>query len=395
MKYPLAIVNQLLDQYGADIRLGYDIMCAFIKTLGRSSLRAKMVALHLQGVVPTFHGHAHNRCCQVDWHPMYMEGIGLEDFEECECTFKSPMNLLQLLVLPLPSTVNSRLMSTSSFTIRISMQCQACTLTIFRNPHPDIMTENFIFQNYRQALERIESNSKHLSLLASKLGTTADDYETYLKSEHEYLKDLHVDPVDVIQKAKYIDHLIKLYHFQQGPLSLVHSSAYWWSCRGECDRVRVEFQQLNYNIIHNGYTCKQITNVKTWYQTTYTQWVRQNEEVCEFEKENCIETHWTTTSAEYNDALVQRACEPTDLSEVTWQPRVSFCSTFTKLGMSGVSMQYHILHRFGLTSHMSTGYKLQEKIEKALRTCADMIRHALKAYNMATAQLNPPCPQLT
>ena len=44
---------------------------------------------------------------------------------------------------------------------------------------------------------------------------------------------------------------------------------------------------------------------------------------------------------------------------------------------------------------MSTGYKLQEKIGKALRTCADMIRHALKAYNMATAQLNPPCPQLT
>ncbi|KAF8218412.1 hypothetical protein L208DRAFT_1351704 [Tricholoma matsutake] len=74
MKYPLAIGNWLLDQYGADIGLGYDIMCAFIKTLGRISLRAKMVALHLQGVVPAFHDHAHNQCCQVDWHPMYMEG---------------------------------------------------------------------------------------------------------------------------------------------------------------------------------------------------------------------------------------------------------------------------------------------------------------------------------
>ena len=60
MKYPLAIVNWLFNQYGTDIRLGYDIFCAFIKTLLQSSLGAKTVAFHLQGVVPKFHGHAHN-----------------------------------------------------------------------------------------------------------------------------------------------------------------------------------------------------------------------------------------------------------------------------------------------------------------------------------------------
>ncbi|KAH9947990.1 hypothetical protein B0H21DRAFT_708025 [Amylocystis lapponica] len=32
-------------------------------------------------VVPAFHGHSHNRGCQVNWHPMYMEGVGKEDFE--------------------------------------------------------------------------------------------------------------------------------------------------------------------------------------------------------------------------------------------------------------------------------------------------------------------------
>ncbi|KAF8241011.1 hypothetical protein L208DRAFT_1054353, partial [Tricholoma matsutake] len=36
-----------------------------------------------------------------------------------------------------------------------------------------------------------------------------------------------------------------------------------------------------------------------------------------------------------------------------------------------------------------------EKIGKALKTRADVIRHTLKAYNTAAAQLNPPCPQLT
>ncbi|KAL0057720.1 hypothetical protein AAF712_015635 [Marasmius tenuissimus] len=71
MKYPLAIVKALLDQYGEDLGLGYDIMCAFYKTLLQSpQLGNKVVACRLQGVVPAFHGHAHNRKCQVSWHPI-------------------------------------------------------------------------------------------------------------------------------------------------------------------------------------------------------------------------------------------------------------------------------------------------------------------------------------
>lgn len=87
MKYPLAIVRRLLDDFGADIGLGYDIMCAFFKTLKKSRLGDRVVKLGLRGVVPAFHGHAHNRKCQVDWHPLYVPGVGLEDFEESERTF--------------------------------------------------------------------------------------------------------------------------------------------------------------------------------------------------------------------------------------------------------------------------------------------------------------------
>ena len=53
----------------------------------KSSLAAQTVAFRLHGVIPTFHGHAHNRGCQVKWHPTYVEGVRLEDFEECERTF--------------------------------------------------------------------------------------------------------------------------------------------------------------------------------------------------------------------------------------------------------------------------------------------------------------------
>lgn len=102
MKYPLAVVERLLELYGSDICLGYDIMCAFIKTLSQSVLGPKKVAFHLHGVVPSFHGHAHNRSCQLHWHPMYTEGVGLEDFEECERTFGNSNELAAVTRLASP-----------------------------------------------------------------------------------------------------------------------------------------------------------------------------------------------------------------------------------------------------------------------------------------------------
>ena len=102
MKYPLAVVQRLLQCYGSDICLGYDIMCAFIKTLSDSVLGSQKVAFRLHGVVPSFHGHAHNRGCQLHWHPMYTEGVGLEDFEECERTFGKSNELAAVTRLASP-----------------------------------------------------------------------------------------------------------------------------------------------------------------------------------------------------------------------------------------------------------------------------------------------------
>lgn len=87
MKYPLAIVNKMMEVYGSDIKIGYNVACAFQKILRRSSLAPRVAALNVTGVVPSFHGHSHNRPCQVHWHPMYMEGVGKEDFEGCERCF--------------------------------------------------------------------------------------------------------------------------------------------------------------------------------------------------------------------------------------------------------------------------------------------------------------------
>jgi len=93
MKYPLAMIETLLNDHGNDVKVGYDIFCAFSKTLGRSCLGEKVGRFRLSGVVPSFHGWAHSCDCQLDWHPLYVDGVGLEDFEECERTFSRSNDL--------------------------------------------------------------------------------------------------------------------------------------------------------------------------------------------------------------------------------------------------------------------------------------------------------------
>lgn len=94
MKYPLALVATLIQVYGTDILIGYDIGCEFTKTLSNSPLLGELAkAARVQFVVPAFHGHSHNRGCQVKYLPLYVEGAGKEDFEGNERFFSSSNGL--------------------------------------------------------------------------------------------------------------------------------------------------------------------------------------------------------------------------------------------------------------------------------------------------------------
>lgn len=54
-----------------------------------SSLAEKAELYDFIMVVNAFHGHAHERRCQLRNHPLYIKGVGLEDFEICERVFSS------------------------------------------------------------------------------------------------------------------------------------------------------------------------------------------------------------------------------------------------------------------------------------------------------------------
>jgi Kyakuja-Dileera-Zisupton transposase len=58
VKYGLATLNEILDVFGADQAVGYDIRCSHKVTIATSSISEKAQILLLQLVVDAFHSHA-------------------------------------------------------------------------------------------------------------------------------------------------------------------------------------------------------------------------------------------------------------------------------------------------------------------------------------------------
>ncbi|KAJ7508109.1 hypothetical protein B0H11DRAFT_1704757 [Mycena galericulata] len=86
-KYPLAIVDALLDAFGPDVGDGYDVGCGLESTIKKTPLKEKAERLNFKSLVGAFHGHAHNRLCQLTFLATYVPGLGLEDLEGCERFF--------------------------------------------------------------------------------------------------------------------------------------------------------------------------------------------------------------------------------------------------------------------------------------------------------------------
>lgn len=163
--------------------------------------------------------------------------------------------------------------------------------------------------------------------------------------------------------------------------------------RDASDTAAVEYKALDHNIVNNGYTRKKIASVKTLYRTTFTRYTTKNDEVLRYEEEHSIETRWLQTSKEYSDALVlMRERKYRRAIDQLERLVVQRLFEMTKLGMSGVGMRS--LFNNPLCS-CTAGYKMREKISKSLKTRAEAIHTALRNYNNAAAQLNPPREQLS
>ncbi|KAJ7693723.1 hypothetical protein B0H14DRAFT_2651331 [Mycena olivaceomarginata] len=87
-KYPLAVIQELLDMFEMNLGAGYNVGCHFGATVENSELGEQARRNNLKCLVGSFHGHAHNPLCQLSFLATYVEGMGLEDLEGCKflCT---------------------------------------------------------------------------------------------------------------------------------------------------------------------------------------------------------------------------------------------------------------------------------------------------------------------
>ncbi|KAK7051165.1 hypothetical protein VNI00_004665 [Paramarasmius palmivorus] len=330
MKYPLAIVDELMNRYGDELGIGYDIMCQFYKTMLRSEkLGKKVVVKRLTGVVPAFHGHAHNHPCQLGWHPQYIEGVGLEDFEECERTY---------------SHTNNQASTTRLATAFHRHQSISEDLH-FHDEDKHAASGMFILQNYRNALKILQKNKVEFDALCKELKITATVCEGYLESERAFFKarDKEKEADSDEWKHDYVDLLGK-----------------YWLASKNSDDAKKRYKQLG----TRNFSAKEIASIRTRYRTTLQRVQRIEEEVAVHEDEYGIVEQWTSQSPEYLDAMqssvhrrYRKAIE--DLERLV----VGRLLELTKLNMSGV------------------GYKQRTKIASALRSRAQAIRRALGVYN--------------
>lgn len=116
-KYPLACVSKLLDVFGEDLGGGFDIGCKFKTTLANSPLGPRACELCHTCLVGAFHGHAHNRLCQLQHLAVYVKGWDLRTSRDVSVHFPSPTLSPPHYGMPASSIASKLLRHTSSTTI--------------------------------------------------------------------------------------------------------------------------------------------------------------------------------------------------------------------------------------------------------------------------------------
>ena len=209
----MAIIDRLLKVYGKDLGIGYDIACSFIATVAKSSLSSAAREQALQLIVPAFHGYAHNRACQLDHHPLYVVGFGLEDFEGCERVFSSSNFLARLTRHAMrfhrhqAMDMHFAQWDEDKYT-ELSMLIFVLAMTInITNASPLAM---FLFNNYKQVNQILVEMPQAITALESGKTPEECDYAAHLEAERAYLASRKKEPEADVIASKYIS-LLKVY----------------------------------------------------------------------------------------------------------------------------------------------------------------------------------------
>ncbi|KAJ7688824.1 hypothetical protein B0H17DRAFT_1160244 [Mycena rosella] len=182
-KYGLAIADSLLDAFGPDFGFGYDIGCGFEETIKNSPLRPKAKRLNFKMLVSSFHGHAHNRMCQLRYLATYVLGLGLEDLEGCERYFSRSNALARTIRY---ASVFHRKQSITTYLAHVDSF----------ETYPNL--SKFLVDNYKQALDILDTEEA-LTFAMDQAG---------INKEKAYLRSLFKEPEEETQQMEYYQSLV-------------------------------------------------------------------------------------------------------------------------------------------------------------------------------------------
>jgi hypothetical protein len=213
-KHALAAVATILNVFGYNQGLGYDINCVFEVTLHHSSLKDEAVEKRLQCVVDAFHCSAHKRACQLKFHPLYRSGFGLKDLSTCERLFSSlngtarnirhssAFRWMQSIDLHVQQVNEDRYVSLGML---MSVCFDSVSLT-------DTTQGDFLLQNYKQALKIQLVHSLQLELFEMSTGFTAADFIRWHQKESTFLSlAKRKEPEETTLKVSYVEALEKVF----------------------------------------------------------------------------------------------------------------------------------------------------------------------------------------
>ncbi|KAJ7744324.1 hypothetical protein B0H16DRAFT_1322164, partial [Mycena metata] len=193
LKYPLAMLAEVLWEFPAGTGCGYDTGCGTATTLWNSPLGMCALLQKLWLLVGAFHGHGHNRLCQLCFLVSYIEGLGLEDLETCERFFAGSNAMAGSIRY---ASVFHWLQTITQYFEHVNVHEAYTNLS------------KFLVDNYWQALEILEEKtSLHMAMAAAGINDVSE-FPRRLQEEFKFLKGLMKEAEEDTQQIQYYQRLV-------------------------------------------------------------------------------------------------------------------------------------------------------------------------------------------
>ncbi|THU89328.1 hypothetical protein K435DRAFT_821451 [Dendrothele bispora CBS 962.96] len=347
-KYGLAMVAKSLEVLDDGWVMAYDIGCSFSSTINSSSLGPCFNERKCRTCVNAFHGYSHNFLCQLFFHPLNIAGMGLEDLETLERVFSSSNQLVPI----------TRYATAYRRRVLIDLYFRQWDDEKYQN------LANMLHNNYLQALEIIETDSRDLNEGLMALGLTTEDLERYYADEAQHFKNLGTESDEDLHAIAYVQ---LLQQYREISKQYENMSSQFRTQTPADYRALLPSDSYNTNL---SITRKTETNRR---------YLSEKRDQIHFE-------------------LVQLECSMNIAEGERWRPTdTAYIKTLEYMNTREyrqalehlhklVIQRLYELHRVNLSQ---TGYKMRTHIANALQKRSKAIRRAVNRYNKAAMSLNP------